>query len=73
MTRITAQIPDDLAVRMKQTARQLNHSRNELIRRALEAYLEDQEDLLRGLEARHDSTDPILDWDDARRELLAQD
>jgi transposase len=44
-----------------------------VIRQALEYYLEDLEDLRLGLERLQDPADPILDWDEVRRELLDKD
>ncbi len=55
------------------TAARLNHSRAQVVRQALEYYLADLEDLRLGLERLSDPADPILDWDEVRRELLDQD
>ena len=46
--------------------------RSELIRRAIEAYVEDYKDLSLALERLLDPSDPVLDWDDVKRELLAE-
>ena len=73
MTQITARIPDDLARQIDEAAARLNHSRAQVVRQALEYYLEDLEDLRLGLERLSDPADPILDWDEVRRELLDQD
>jgi RHH-type rel operon transcriptional repressor/antitoxin RelB len=73
MTQITARIPDELASKIDAAAARLNHSRAQVVRQALEYYLEDLEDLRLGLERLSDPADPILDWDEVRRELLDQD
>ena len=73
MTQITARVPDELARDIDAVAARLNRSRAQVVRRALEYYLEDLEDLRLGLERLQDPADPILDWDDVRRELLDQD
>lgn len=73
MTQITARIPDELARDIDAVAARLKRSRAQVVRRALEYYLEDLEDLRLGLERLQDPADPILDWDDVRRELLDQD
>ena len=73
MTQITARIPDDLAREINAAAEQLNRSRAQVIRQALEYYLEDLEDLRLGLERLQDPADPLLEWDDVRRELLDKD
>ena len=73
MTQITARIPDELAREIDAVAVRLKRSRAQVVRRALEYYLEDLEDLRLGLERIQDPADPVLDWDDVRRELLDQD
>ncbi len=73
MTQITARIPDELARDIDAVAARLKRSRAQVVRRALEYYLEDLEDLRLGLERLQDPADPILDWEDVRRELLDKD
>ena len=70
MTQITVRVPDELAEALDATARQLNISRSEVIRQALERYLEDFDDLSVALDRLRDPSDPIGDWDDVKRELL---
>ena len=73
MIQITARIPDELVRQIDTTAARLNHSRAQVVRQALEYYLEDLEDLRLGLERLSDPADPILDWGEVRRELLDKD
>lgn len=73
MIQITARVSDDLASQIDAAAARLNHSRAQVVRQALEYYLEDFEDLRLGLERLSDPADPILDWDQVRRELLDKD
>ena len=73
MTQITARIPDDLARELDAAAAQLKRSRAQVIRMALEYYLEDLEDLRLGIERLRDPADPVLDWEEVRGELLDQD
>ena len=54
-------------------ARSLNRSRAEIIRQALEYYLADVDDLRLALERLKDPSDPVLDWDEVKRDLLAAD
>ena len=54
-------------------ALQLRRSRAEVIRVALENYLEDFDDLSVALDRIRDPSDPVLDWVDVRRELLSSD
>lgn len=70
MIQITARIPDELVDQIDQAAAKLNRSRAQVVRQALEYYLQDFEDLRLGLQRLQDPSDPILDWEDVRRELL---
>ena len=73
MAQITARVPDEVAEALDTAAAALNRSRAEVIRQALESYLEDFDDLTVALERLRDPTDPVLDWDEVRRELLDTD
>ena len=48
-------------------------SRADVIRLAVEHYLEDFDDLSVAIDRLRDPTDPVLDWDQVRRELLDTD
>ncbi len=73
MTQITAHIPDEMATTLDTAAKHMNWSRSEVISHALQLYLEDYEDA-RIAEARlNDPSDPTLDWEEAKRELLGTD
>jgi len=71
MTQITARVPDQLAEEINRAAAALKRSRADVIRQALEYYLEDLEDLALGLDALRDPSDPVLDWSDVRDELVS--
>ena len=73
MAQITARVPDEVAEALDAAAAALNRSRAEVIRQALESYLEDFDDLTVALERLRDPSDPVLDWDEVRRELLDTD
>lgn len=73
MTQVTARLPDDLVASIDAAARSLNRSRAEIIRQAIEYYLSDVDDLGLALERLQDPADPVLDWDEVKRELLAAD
>ena len=73
MAQITARVPDELAEALDAASTQLNRSRAEVIRQALERYLEDYGDLSVALDRLRDPSDPVLDWDEVRRELLGSD
>ena len=73
MVQVTARLPDDLVEKADRAASRLNRSRAQLLRQALEYYLEDFEDLRLALNRLNDPADPVLDWKDVRRDLLDQD
>jgi RHH-type rel operon transcriptional repressor/antitoxin RelB len=73
MPQITARLPEPLVKEMDSAAERLGRTRADLIRKAIEYYLDDLEDLKLGLERLQDPADPVLDWQDVRRELLGQD
>ena len=73
MTPVTARLPEDLVASIDAAARSLNRSRAEVIRQAIEYYLADVNDLHLALESLRDPADPVLDWDEVKRDLLAAD
>ena len=73
MAQITARVPDALVGTLDEAAAQLKRSRAEVVRQALERYLEDFDDLTVAIERLRDPFDPVLDWDQVRRERLASD
>ncbi|MYL08071.1 MAG: ribbon-helix-helix protein, CopG family [Acidimicrobiia bacterium] len=73
MSQITARVPDELVVALDAAAEELKRSRADIIRHALERYLEDYDDLEVALERLRDPADPVLDWDEVREELLSSD
>lgn len=72
MSQITARLPDALVAALDSAASTLNRSRAELVRQAVERYLEDFDDLAVALERLRDPSDPVLDWDQVKRELLGK-
>lgn len=73
MPQITARLPEELVREIDEAAVRLKRSRAQVVRQAIEYYLDDLEDLKLGLDRLQDPADPILDWADVRRELLDQD
>ena len=70
MSQISARLPDAVVASLDAAAAKLHRSRAEIIRQAVERYLEDFDDLSVALERLHDPSDPVLDWDQVKRELL---
>ncbi|MDE0236524.1 MAG: ribbon-helix-helix protein, CopG family [bacterium] len=73
MSQITARVPDELVDALDAAAEDLKRSRADIIRQALERYLEDYDDLEVAVERLRDPADPVLDWDQVRHELLSSD
>lgn len=72
MSQITARLPDELVASLDQAAGQLRRTRAEIVRQAVEYYLEDFEDISRAIEVLRDPADPVLDWEQVKRDLLSQ-
>ena len=73
MTQVTARLPDSVVDELDAAASQLRRSRAEIIRHAIERYLEDFDDLAVAICRLRDPSDPVLDWDQVRRDLLDSD
>ena len=73
VTQISARLPDELVDSLDIAARRLKRSRAEVVRQALERYLEDFGDLTESLERLQDPTDPVLDWEEVKRDLFPED
>ena len=73
MAQVSARLPDELVANVDEAAQRLNRSRADIIRQALEYYLDDVEDLKLAIESLHDPADPILEWESVREDLLAAD
>jgi RHH-type transcriptional regulator, rel operon repressor / antitoxin RelB len=72
MSQITARLPDELVLSLDKAATALNRTRAEVVRQAIEYYLEDFDDLNLALKALRDPADAVLDWDVVKHELLNQ-
>ena len=73
MTQITTRVPDELLAALDSAAAQLQRSRAEVVRQALERYVEDFDDLDIALQRLRDPSDPVLDWEQVKRALLDSD
>jgi transposase len=73
MSQITARIPDALAAELDSAAQSLHRSRAELVRQAIEQYLDEFHDLSLAVERIRDPADPVLDWEEVRLELVDSD
>lgn len=73
MPQITARVSDELVAEIDKAADTLKRTRADIVRQAIEYYLDDLEDLRLGLEALRDPNDPILEWEEVRAGLLAKE
>ncbi|WP_425152601.1 ribbon-helix-helix protein, CopG family [Candidatus Palauibacter sp.] len=73
MDQITARVPPTMVEALDAAAAALRRSRAEIVRHALERYLEDFDDLTVAVERLRDPSDPVLDWDEVRGDLLRSD
>ena len=73
MTQITARLPNAVVDALDEAASRLKRSRAEIIRQAIERYLEEFDDLSVAVDRLRDPNDPVLDWDQVRREFLDTD
>ena len=64
VTQVSARLPAALVQSLDDAARQMKRSRAEIIRQAVERYLEDFDDLEVAIEGLRDPGDPVLDWDE---------
>nr|VFJ59990.1 MAG: RHH-type transcriptional regulator, rel operon repressor / antitoxin RelB [Candidatus Kentron sp. FW]VFJ66555.1 MAG: RHH-type transcriptional regulator, rel operon repressor / antitoxin RelB [Candidatus Kentron sp. FW]VFJ71902.1 MAG: RHH-type transcriptional regulator, rel operon repressor / antitoxin RelB [Candidatus Kentron sp. FW] len=69
MSQITARLSDELTTSLDFAAARLRRPRAEVVRRAVEYYLDDFEDISRALEVLRDPADPVLDWEKVKHDL----
>jgi len=70
MDKITTKLPDEIIASLDNAANTLHRPRAEIVREAIERYLEDFDDLHVALKRLKDPPDPVPDWDDVKRDLL---
>ena len=72
MSQINVRLPDQIVAALDNAAAELRRTRAEVVRQAIEYYLEDFEDLNLALQALRDPADAVLDWEAVKNELLNQ-
>jgi transposase len=73
MPQISVRVSPSLVRTLDAAARRQRRSRADLVRSALEYYLEDADDLRVALDRLQDPGDPALDWEAVKSELLGPD
>ena len=70
---VTARLPDPIVASLDRVATELRRSRADVVRIAVERYLEDFDDLSVAVERLRDPSDTLLNWNQVRRDLLDTD
>ena len=70
MVEISVWVPDSLLEALDSAAAELDTTRADLIRRALQRYVEDVQDLNLAVKRLHDPADSTMDWQEVRNALL---
>ena len=73
MGQVTVRLPDSVIDALDAVAARLHRSRAEVIRQAVERYLENFDDLTVASQRLSDPSDPMWDWGHVRRQLLDTD
>ena len=70
MVEISVWVPDSLLEALDRAAAELDTTRADLIRQALQRYVEDVQDLNLAVERLQDPADSTMDWQKVRNALL---
>jgi len=70
MDKITTNLTDEVIEALDKAAHTQRRPRADIVRQAIERYLEDLDDLDAVIKRREGPVDPELDWDDVKRDLL---
>ena len=73
MRQIPARLSDETIAALDRAAASLRRTRAEIVRQAIELYLEDYADLSAAIDALRDPSDEIHDWEEVRSALLDSD
>ena len=66
---ISVRIPDDLASKLSEIAKETERSKSYHVQKTLEVYLAELADLRVALDRLHDTSDPVVTLDEMRKEL----
>ena len=66
---ISVRIPDDLASKLDEIAKETERPKSFHVQKALESYLDELADLQVALDRLHDTSDPVISLADMRSEL----
>ena len=66
---ISVRLPDDLASKLSEIAKETERSKSFHVQKALEVYLAELADLQVALDRLHNASDPVVTIDEMRKEL----
>ncbi len=66
---ISVRVPDELAAKLSEIAKETERPKSFHIQKALEAYLTELADLQVAYDRLHDTTDPVVSMEEMRKEL----
>jgi len=66
---ISVRLPNDLASKLSEIAKETERSKSFHVQKALEVYLAELADLQVALDRLHDASDPVVTIDEMRKEL----
>ena len=72
MVQITTRVSESVAKALDDVASRQGISRSDLVRQTIEQSAEDLDDILTVLQRLQNPLDPVEDWDEVRRALLAR-
>jgi RHH-type rel operon transcriptional repressor/antitoxin RelB len=68
-TALSVRIPEELAAKLSEIAKETERPKSFHIQKALEAYLTELADVQVAYDRLHDTTDPVVSTEDMRKEL----
>jgi len=68
-TALSVRIPDELASKLSEIAKETERPKSFHVQKALEAYLSELADLQVAYDRLHDTSDPVISIEDMRKEL----
>lgn len=68
-TAISVRIPDELAKKLSEIAKETERPKSFHVQKALEAYLDELADLQVAIDRLHDTSDPVMSLEEMRKEL----
>jgi len=68
-TAISVRVPDELAKKLSEIAKETERPKSFHVQKALEAYLDELADLQVAIDRLHDTSDPVMSLEEMRKEL----